>query len=85
MTDIGFQNEDVQLYTDSAGGIGLGFGAYFAGKWTCGAWPLYWFDLGITEDITVLELFPILVSLSGAMTCAPRRSCSGWTIWQLCI
>ena len=56
-------NEDVQLYTDSAGWMGLGFWAYFAGKWTCGAWPLYWFDLGITEDITVLELFPILMSL----------------------
>ena len=26
-------NEDVQLYTDSAAGTGLGFGVYFHGKW----------------------------------------------------
>lgn len=26
---------DVQLFTDSAAGQGLGFGTYFAGKWAC--------------------------------------------------
>ncbi|MBV2113440.1 MAG: hypothetical protein KUF82_21005 [Candidatus Thiodiazotropha sp. (ex Ctena orbiculata)] len=57
-------NEDIQLFTDSAGGSDLGFGAYFAGKWSCGAWPQSWVSQGITEDITVLELFPLLVSLS---------------------
>lgn len=56
-------NEDLQLYTDSAGGSGLGFGAYFAGKWAQGAWPQAWVQDGITSDITVLELFPLLVSL----------------------
>ena len=56
-------NEDIQLFTDSAGGVNLGFGAFFAGKWSYGAWPLPWVDLGITRDITVLELFPLLVSL----------------------
>lgn len=57
-------NEDIQLFTDSAGGSDLGFGAYFAGKWSCGAWPQSWVSQGIIEDITVLELFPLLVSLS---------------------
>ena len=56
-------NEDVQLFTDSAGGPGLGFGAYFAGKWTCAPWPQSWFEQDITGDITVLEMFPLLVSL----------------------
>ena len=56
-------NEDVQLYTDSAGGCGLGFGAFFAGKWAAAPWPQSWIDLGITEDITVLELFPLLVCI----------------------
>lgn len=56
-------NEDAQLFTDSAAGVGLGFGAYFNGKWTYAAWPESWFDLGITDDITVLELFPLLVAV----------------------
>lgn len=52
---------DVELYTDSAGSIG--FGIYFAGKWTCAAWLADWRDSGRTRDITVLELFPNVVSL----------------------
>lgn len=56
-------NEDVQLYTDSAGGCGLGFGAFFAGKWAAAPWPQSWIDLGVTEDITVLEMFPLLVCI----------------------
>ena len=31
--------------------------------WTYGIWPQEWFRLGITKDITVLELFPILVAI----------------------
>ena len=54
-------NEDLQLFTDSAAGVGLGFGAFFAGKWSYV--PQSWVDLGITEDITVLKLFPLLVTL----------------------
>ena len=56
-------NEDMQLFTDSAGGSNLGFGAYFAGKWVYGSWPQSWVEQGIIDDITVLELFPLLVSL----------------------
>ncbi|MCU7858829.1 MAG: hypothetical protein KZQ86_03130 [Candidatus Thiodiazotropha sp. (ex Lucinoma kastoroae)] len=56
-------NDDVQLYTDSAGGPDLGFGIYFQGKWACATWPIFWREMGLTDDITVLELFPILVSL----------------------
>ena len=56
-------NEDVQLFTDSAGGSELGFGAYFAGKWTCAHWPQSWIERDIVKDITVLEMFPLLVCL----------------------
>ena len=56
-------NEDIQLFTDSAGSSNLGFGAYFGSKWCYGAWPEAWITQGITDDITVLELFPLLVSL----------------------
>ena len=54
-------NADVSLYTDSTAGFGNGFGAYFQGSWCQGWWPDEWFTSGITKDITVLELFPILV------------------------
>ena len=52
---------DAELYSDSAGSIG--FGIYFAGKWSYATWPETWQESGLTGDITVLELFPILVSL----------------------
>ena len=52
---------DAELYSDSAGSIG--FGVYFAGKWSYATWPDTWHESGVTRDITVLELFPILVSL----------------------
>ena len=56
-------NADVQLFTDSAAGPGLGFGIYFHGKWAYGVWPDTWRKIGATSDITVLELFPIFVAL----------------------
>lgn len=52
---------DAELYSDSAGSIC--FGVYFDGKWSCARWPSDWFESGLTKDITILELFPILVSL----------------------
>lgn len=56
-------NEDMELFTDSAAGEGLGLGIYFSGKWACAQWPEEWHASGYTGDITVLELFPILVAL----------------------
>jgi len=55
------RNADVQLHTDASGRHGLG--CYFKGKWCSAAWPEQWHTEGITSDITVLELFPILVAL----------------------
>lgn len=56
-------NEDVQLFTDSAGGEQLGFGIYFQGHWCHDRWPSEWHTNGITTDITALELFPIMAAL----------------------
>lgn len=54
-------NEDEQLYSDSA--AAKGFGIYFKGHWAYAEWPKNWHDDRITDDITTLELFPILVAL----------------------
>ena len=56
-------NEESQLYSDSAGAIGMGFGAYFNGRWCQGAWPSAWLEEGLLQYITVLELFPIVVAI----------------------
>ena len=50
----------LDLYTDASGGIG--FGAYFDGHWTLGAWPEKVQSAKL--DITFKELFPIVLSLS---------------------
>ena len=46
-------NEDVDLFTDSAEGRGMGFGAVFGNKWAYGIWPEKWHTNGLTDDITV--------------------------------
>lgn len=56
-------NAEVQLFTDSAGGSGLGFGIFFQGHWCQASWPPEWHDSGITKDITILELFPIVAAM----------------------
>ena len=62
--DINWTSTDkLQLYSDSAGGQGRGFGVYFNGQWCNGSWPDSWHIAGITSDITFLEFFPILVAV----------------------
>lgn len=56
-------NIDVSLYTDSAGGSNRGFGAFFKGHWCQGRWPSAWYEVGLTKNITALELFPIFVAI----------------------
>ncbi|XP_053372810.1 uncharacterized protein LOC128546374 [Mercenaria mercenaria] len=56
-------NNQLQLFSDSAEGEGLGFGVYYAGQWACAKWPTKWHTSGFTQDITFLEIFPIFVSL----------------------
>lgn len=56
-------NDEIQLFSDSAGGEGRGFGIYFQGHWAYGSWPIAWHQQQVTKDITFLELFPIVAAL----------------------
>ena len=56
-------NEEVKLFTDSAGGLDRGFGIYFNGKWSPGCWPKEWAEKEVLSYITFLELFPVVVAL----------------------
>ncbi|CAJ0925439.1 unnamed protein product [Ranitomeya imitator] len=51
---------DCEIYTDAAGGAG--YGAYCAGKWSVGVWPEEWRQNGLTKNLALLELFPIVVA-----------------------
>ncbi|KAM3932738.1 uncharacterized protein RB166_005767 [Leptodactylus fuscus] len=53
---------DCELFTDAAGG--QGFGAFYGGQWCAAPWPLAWRELGLTKNLTLLELFPIVVAVS---------------------
>ena len=52
----------LELFTDSAGGTGKGFGIYFNGMWAQAVWPEQL--TGILTDITSLELSPVVVALN---------------------
>ncbi|XP_053374216.1 uncharacterized protein LOC128546843 [Mercenaria mercenaria] len=54
------ENQDIHLFTDSSG---KGYGIFLNGSWANSVWPESWVINGITKDITVLELFPILASV----------------------
>lgn len=56
-------DDTLQLYTDSAGGESGGFGIYFAGHWSQGTWPVRWVEEGLTRDMTLLELFPVVAAI----------------------
>jgi hypothetical protein len=56
-------NHTIDLFTDSSGAKGNGLGIYFKGHWANAAWPDAWFAEGLTNDITLLEYFPILVAV----------------------
>ena len=52
----------LNLFTDSAGGIGGGCGIYFNGKWSYLPWPMYWKE-DVFRDITYLEMIPIALAI----------------------
>jgi hypothetical protein len=54
----------LELFTDSAGGTGKGFGIYFNGMWAQAVWTVQWELTGMLTDITFLELFPVFVALN---------------------
>lgn len=50
------------LFTDAAGGYG--FGAFWSGHWCAEQWPPDWVEASVTRNITLLELFPVVVALA---------------------
>lgn len=54
-------SEDISLYTDAAGS--LGFGAILGQEWCSGEWPPAWQTFGLCKNLTLLELFPIVVAI----------------------
>ncbi|KAM3924807.1 uncharacterized protein RB166_008163 [Leptodactylus fuscus] len=52
---------DYELFTDAAGSGG--FGAFYQGSWCASNWPEDWVTMGLTRNLALLELFPILVSV----------------------
>ncbi|XP_071099206.1 uncharacterized protein [Haliotis cracherodii] len=54
-------SSDTHLFTDASGNHG--FGAFFVGRWANGRWPNEWVQNGWTKDITMLELFPIVLAV----------------------
>ncbi|XP_075060986.1 uncharacterized protein LOC142149556 [Mixophyes fleayi] len=54
-------NSSINLFTDASGACG--FGAYLDGHWCPDSWPEEWHRLGITKNLLVLELFPIVVAI----------------------
>ena len=56
-------NESLELYTDSAGGKGRGFGIYIQGQWTHELWPDSWLETPLIRNISFLELLPVVVTL----------------------
>jgi hypothetical protein len=63
LDDIWLSNFDMQLFTDSAGGIGKGCGCYLFGKWSILQWPVELYHADILKDITFLEMIPIALSV----------------------
>lgn len=51
----------LHLHTDAAGSCG--YGAYWDGHWSADLCPTSWKDSGLTSNIVLLEIFPVLVAL----------------------
>lgn len=67
-------NKDLWLFTDAAGSCG--YGAIFGKAWSAEKWPEHWQFLGHTKNLTLLELFPIVVALElWAPLMANKRVC----------
>ncbi|KAM3929144.1 LOW QUALITY PROTEIN: uncharacterized protein RB166_006928 [Leptodactylus fuscus] len=54
-------NSELSLYTDASGSYG--FGAVFGFEWCAEPWPPSWRELGWCSNLTLLEIFPIVVSV----------------------
>ena len=58
LDNIWLSSAKLHLYTDAAGS--LGYGAVFGLHWFFGKWPNSW----LGKNIMILEMFPIVISIS---------------------
>lgn len=58
-----YENENLQLFTDSAGSAELGCGCFFNGKWAFFQWPKHWIKDNVMKDITFLEMVPVVLAV----------------------
>ena len=67
LDDTWLSNFDMQLFTDSAGGIGKGCGCYLFGKWSILQWPVEWYHTGQFQKFKELapeaDTFPTAVPM----------------------
>lgn len=56
--------ETLQLFTDSSGAASLGCSSYFRGQWAHFQWQNSWAGTSILQDITFLELVPIVLAFT---------------------
>lgn len=54
-------NLDVELFMDAAST--KGFGAVLGSEWCAEPWPLSWSESDLIQNMTFLELFPIIVAM----------------------
>ncbi|XP_040289238.1 uncharacterized protein LOC121002007 isoform X1 [Bufo bufo] len=52
---------ELELWSDAAGSCG--FGTVLGKEWCASPWPDEWRDLGLVSNLTLLELFPIVVAV----------------------
>ena len=60
---VWFSNEQLQLFTDSAGSVHLGAGCFFEGNWCFFPWPKEWAKTEVHKDLTFLEMVPVILTL----------------------
>ncbi|XP_062573986.1 uncharacterized protein LOC134235834 [Saccostrea cucullata] len=72
-------DDQFELFTDSAGNSELGCGAFFKNHWLLFKWPSEWAGTEVIRDITFLELVPIVLAFHAwgisafSVTCTPSR------------
>jgi len=59
---VWFSNEQLQLFTDSAGSVHLGAGCFFEGNWCFFPWPKEWAKTEVHKDLTFLEMVPVILT-----------------------
>lgn len=67
----------LELFTDAAGSCC--FGSVFCAEWCASSWPKQWVAGGLCRNLTLLELFPIIVAIEISGTSMQDRSICFWT------